>query len=279
MSSDYTNSKVAIASAYPLEAMDAASFGRVEPLPTPQQIRDRYFRGLTMVSPLTGQPTTDDQLKDDVIRAVNMVELDLKITISPVRHKKRLPYQQDDYNNFIYMVLPDRPILSIDNLSIVTADQQIIYQIPPNWIDTANFNYGRVNVIPLSTSYQASGAALVMSTGGGSGGFLLFQGGRSHIPAYWQVEYTSGFRMEQGVPVNINELIGMKAAMMALRNLIPQNQFSSHSLGLDGVSQSQSNQAAQLYAQVYALLEKQYDDVKAGFVSAYSTTIVVDSLS
>jgi hypothetical protein len=70
----------------------------------------------------------------------------------------------------------------------------------------------------------------------------------------------------------------MRAAMMTLQNLIPQVQFSSHSLGLDGLSQGQSNQAAQLYEKVYGMLQAQYDKISKDVASQYYSSIIMNSL-
>jgi hypothetical protein len=278
MSSDYLKSKKNSSSTFPSEAIDAASFSRLQPLITPEQLKSRYLRGLTLISPITRTAPTSEELKDDIIRAASLVEMDLKITIFPVKHRKRLPFQREDYDSYIYTLLPDKPILSIDKMSITSSNDTDIYVLPKEWIDPANFNYGLVNVIPLSPAAAGSGSSLIMSTGSGVGNFLLFLGTQQYMPAYWQVEYTTGFNMEQGIPAPINELIGMRAAMMTLQNLIPQVQFSSHSLGLDGLSQGQSNQAAQLYEKVYGMLQAQYDKISKDVASQYYSSIIMNSL-
>jgi hypothetical protein len=276
---DFSNAKKQTSSTYPAQAVDGSSFKRVEPLVTPAQIRSRFLRGIPLVSPITGEVLRDDQIQDDILQAANLVELDAKIDILPIEHKARLPFQREDYDAYIYTQLPNKPVLSVENMSIVTANNQTIYTIPPEWIETGMYNHGRLNVIPLSPASGGSGSALILGAGNSVGAFLLFLGTQAYIPAYWQVTYTTGFRIDQGLPMIINRLVGLRAAMMILENLIPQVQFSSHALGLDGVSQSQSNQAAQLYQIILERHQKEYDDILGRVEILFNNRLIAGNLS
>src|SRR6185369_13911889 len=76
------------------------------------------------------------------------------------------------------------------------------------------------------------------STGGAF--FLSILGNRQWIPAYWKITYTSGFK-DGMVPRVINELISTIAAMEILSQLAATYaRVQSHSLGIDGLSQSVS---------------------------------------
>jgi hypothetical protein len=73
----------------------------------------------------------------------------------------------------------------------------------------------------------------------------------------------------------MNELIGLKAAIMIFNNLIPQFQYSSYSLGIDGVSQSQATQAPQLYQEVRDKYEAQYEDLVKRVKMIYNNTLIM----
>jgi hypothetical protein len=255
--SDFSKSKKNNASSYPIKAIDAASFTRVEPLLTPDQFISRFMWGIPLVSPITKQPLTGEQIKDFIQMAANSFEMDAQMDLFPVQRKHRLPFQRDQYQEFIYTEIPNKPILSVDALQIVTSDDQVVYTVPPEWIDTANFIDGKINVVPLSPMIGGT-SAFSPSAGGG---FLVLIGLSDWLPAYWQVTATSGFNLKAGVPVIVNRMVGLKAAIMLFSTLIPQYQYSSYSLGIDAVSQSQTTQAPQLFAQVRQAYIEEYEDL------------------
>jgi len=272
---DYSNSdnstKVNNASTYPVKAIDAGSFKRIEPMLTAELLVSRFLKGIPLISPLTQEPITNEDLADFIIRAANSLEVDANLSVAPVQSKIRLPFAMDLYTEFMYLELPNKPILSIDRLGIVTSNGISIYQVPADWIDTANFADGRVNVIPLS---PALGTFVTPSAQAG-GAFLVLIGYRSNMPAYWEVQYTSGFSFDSKIPMILNEAIGRKAAILLFNLLIPQFQFSSFSLGLDGVSQSQTIAAPQLYAMIRDLYIKEYDDIVTNLKHKYNQTMIV----
>lgn len=226
-----------------------------------------------MVAPITKEAITADMLDDFIMRAMNMVEIDAQIDIAPVQRRYRLPFARDLYSEYMYLELHNKPILSVDKLSITTSNADDIYTFPPEWIDPANFIEGRINVVPLSPAVGGTSNFRQASQVGG--GFLVMIGLSEDLPAYWEVEATSGFRLEQGVPVWINELVGLKAAIMLFDMLIPQFQYSSHSISIDGTSQSQTTQAPQLYEQVKQSYIQKYDDLVGKIRIKYNNSIMV----
>jgi len=270
--SDYSNSKNAGSSAYPIKAIDAASVRRVEPLLTSDTFKLRYLWGIPHYSPITKEPLTPEMIQDYLNRAVNMVELDAQVDVFAVQRKIRLPFQVDLYREFIYTELPNKPIISVEQMAIVGSNGENIYSVPKEWIDTANYVDGRINVVPLSPAFNS------LSTPGASGvggAFLVLIGFQEWYPAYWQIEYTAGFCTDNRVPQFINELVGLKASIMIFNNLIPQFQLSSYSLGLDGISQSQTNQAPLLYAQIRDQYIAQYEALVTKVKMMYNNTMIV----
>ena len=274
MSKDLTNSKKGTASVYPDGAIDAAGgLTRVEPFLTPSQLKTRFLFGIPLVSPITKEKLTDEMIQDSIRRAANQLEFDARVDIFPVLKRQRLPFDPNMYYQYIYCEFPNKPIQKVVRLAICSASYQDtdpvnqdaqypsgaqIYQIPNDWIEMGNARKGRINVIPINPAFTAVSSSDAIS---GSGSALLtFIGAMGWVPAYWTVEAVTGFCSEDGqIPVIVNELIGQRAAMMLLDNLIPLFRVVSQSLSVDGLGQSNSDQLQQLLKQKRDDLKEAYD--------------------
>jgi uncharacterized RDD family membrane protein YckC len=93
-----------------------------------------------------------------------------------------------------------------------------------------------------ATSEQFSQVA----SGNGAAFLLSYIGQAAFTPSYWRITYTAGFP-ESAVPRVLNELIGVQAALDILSDIASTFRISSYSLGLDGMSQSQSTPGPQVY--------------------------------
>lgn len=274
---DYKISKPIMASTYPHATVDAASFQRVEDILTPEQLRSRFFRGIPLMSFLTQQEVTDTELKDDIMVATNLVEFDIKVSVRPTQHKVRLPYLYADFVEFNYLQVPIKPILSVEKLAITTANNDDVYIIPPEWIDNGNFHHGKINVQAYSPA-QAPYHAWPTIAGGQGGGFLASGLGGSARPGFWNITFTTGFSKDGRVPVIVNRLIGLKAAIQTIRNIIPTYQLASYSLGIDGMSQSQSNQSFPIYQFLLSEFEREYTDLSDKIRNYYNNGIFAISI-
>ena len=77
--------------------------------------------------------------------------------------------------------------------------------------------------------------------------FLNILGQKPWVPAFWGIEYTTGFQNGQ-VPVIVNDLIGTIAAQRVLSMLAATYARSnSTSLSIDGMSQSISTPGPQVF--------------------------------
>lgn len=272
--------KYAGSSTYPVKAIGGGSFKRIEPLLTPELFIQRFMWGIPLTSPLTKQQMTQEQIQDWIQMAMNQAELELKIDIAPVKRRHRLAFARDLYEEYLYLEIPNKPILSIDSLSITSADNVLIYRFPPEWIDNANFVDGRINVVPMSPATYSPGtlAGNQSLPAGAGGGFLVLLGINNSVPAYWEVDCTTGFNNKTGIPYIINQMIGLLAAIRIFNNLIPQFQLSSFSLGIDNVNQSQTNQAPLLYAQIRDKYKEEYEELKSQILTMYNNNIIVGML-
>jgi hypothetical protein len=248
---DYTNSRSGPGRTAPDNAVES-SWKRVEPLITPEQVRSRHLFGIPLVSamkdPMTNKPQvyTDDMIRDTIERAVSMAESDTHLDIFPQQNVEKKPFNQQDYASFSYMRTLRRPVASVEDFSIVPPNGQSLYTIPPEWIEMSNAHTGQINLIPLGNAI-AYGTPANASSGGAL--FLNVLGNQPWVPAFWQITYTSGFP-DGMLPRIVNELVGTIAAMEVLSALAATyGKSSSHSLSLDGLSQSISTPGPAIFQQ------------------------------
>lgn len=247
---DYTNSKKNAGSVYPENAIDTAR-QQAEPLITPELLRQRFLFGIPMVSalkdPLTGksQVMTDDMLYDYIESAANQAELELKIDIFPVKRREKQPFDLNLYNSFGYFQLTHRPCTSVDKLSVTPSNELDVYVVPNDWVEGAFLHRGQVNIVPLTVAF-VQGTYIPQQSAGGAA-FLQILGNKAWIPAWWQIEYTSGF-LDGMLPRVVNDYIGCTAAIDILSSLaVTYARSNSHSLGIDGLSQSVSTPGPQIF--------------------------------
>jgi len=276
MSQDLSKAKKGTGSVFPEKAIDAVGgFERLEPLLGPDEFKRRFFFGIPLASPVTKETLTPDDLRDFIKRAANAVELDSKVDITPVIRRHRLPFDPALFAQWAHMEIPNRPIQKVIKLAIASAsyagtsiDNQNsdhphsgdIYIVPNEWVEMGNAVRGILNINPMSPLYSASGGTMSGALSSQGAASLLLIGQGTWLPAFWTAELLHGFCTEEGnVPVIINEVIGQKAAMMLISNLLPMYAIVSQSLNMDGLGQSVSNQTYQVLQIKYQILEKEYN--------------------
>lgn len=252
---DYTRSKSIATNAYPVMANGTSGLlKRVEALITPDQLKSRFLKGIFSRLPKDFQ-YSNEELKDQINLAVNDLELELKTPIFAEQFKERLPFDYNLYKSYIHLRTNAGPILSIEDLAIVSANGENIFRLPSEWIDTGNFHQRLIHVIPLLAAYGTN--TIAGSIGNGGVAFLATMSGWNWVPSYWQVIITAGLCKDAGqVPVVVNTLIGIQTAMNILSPLALANPDNSVSIGQDGISQSRSGQGVQIYATRMNDLEK-----------------------
>lgn len=265
MSQDYTNSKPPVGGIFPLGQRDNDGWSRVEPLITPEQVKSRWMFGIPMYSvnkdPVTGkrQPFTDEMIKDEVVGAVSLAEMETGLDLFPVQHNERLPFNRNDYLHFGYVRTEHRPIASIEGLYVTTSNGSDVFTVPIEWIETGYLTKGQINLIPMGVALNLpnnGSGAIVGATSQSAGGaaFLAILGNQHWIPAFWRLVYTTGFP-DGMLPRVVNDLIGAVAAQRVLSKLGATNAgANSASLGIDGLSQSVSTPGPNIYQQRIAEL-------------------------
>jgi len=243
---DLSRSKAYGVAVYPVHALETSGLmQRCEPLLTPEQLRSRFLKGIPIFF-FNGDTFSDDDLKDRIYLAANKVELDIKTTVTREQRQDKLPLKNQDYKAYIHLTAEQGPIVSIEQLAIVSADKNNIFEIPPDWIEAANFSKRIINVIPLMAAY---GSNSVQGAVGNAGiAFLAVMGGLNWVPAYWQIKYTTGISNSEGkIPTVVNELIGCIAAIDILSMIAATFIYTSQSQSQDGISQSSSGPGPRIY--------------------------------
>jgi len=246
------DNKPALGGAFPEHATGASQVTRVEPLLTPAMLKRRFLKGLPLTSPLTGEQTTDTDLKDYIVGAIGQVELDSQVDVTPVQRTYKLAFDRNLYQHWVHLDVPNKPILAVQELTITTADGTQVFKMPNQWVEGANFQRGVINVIPISPAFGAIGGQVSAAQGGAA--FLTFIGQLGWIPSYWQVKWTSGWP-EKKVPRVINELIGCYAAIDILSMLAALHKNTSTSLTADGLAQAVATPGPQVFMQRVQELE------------------------
>ena len=257
MAQDYTESKVAVGGAWKPGQIDSI-WVDVEPLVTPQMLRDRHLFGVPLYSgakdPVTGvrQALTDPIIQDQIAGAVSDAEIETHIDIFPRKYKEKQAFDRPHYQAFGYFKLAHRPVTSVDILTVTTAEQQDVFTVPLEWLDAGHMTRGQINLIPMGVALSTSGSmspnGVITGQSAGGAAFLAILGNQPWIASFWQIQYTTGF-FDGMLPRPVNDLVGVIAAMRILSMLAATHaRVTGASLGLDGVSQSVSGPGGQLFA-------------------------------
>ena len=254
--------------AYPVESVETTNlFGRIEPILTPELFTSRYLKGID------GLDYNNEELKDEIKRAINAVELDTKLFLSKVQFKERLPFDRSLYQNFVYMKTNNGPILSIESIQIESSNGENIYKLPVDWIEMGFAHKRQINLIPILSIFGASG----LQDGQPSNAGLVFLQAVNNfrwMPAFFTVIYTAGVCHKDGqLPQIINELVGLHAAIEVLSNMQTRLIYNSTSISQDGISQSASGPGSQTYQPRIDKLKEDYGSklakIKAKFSQKY----------
>lgn len=277
---DYTNSKGPGGAVFPNNALESSN-QQTEPLITASQLKSRFLFGIPLFSqlkdPATGKPQqiTDAVLNDIINSSVSQIETEFNIDIFPVKRSEKYPFVMEEYDNWGHFKLSHTPVATIDKLTIRPANNQDVYQVPQEWIETNGIISGQVNIVPIGIGSIYQGTIGTTST---SGIWFMSVLGLRWVPSYWNFLFTTGF--PNGLlPRVINDMIGCLSAMQVLSMLAATYAKSnSTSLGLDGMSQSVSTQGGNLFTTRVQELQARYEILGKKLRSAYGNKIFVTSI-
>lgn len=274
---DLSRSKAYGTAMYPVHALETSGLmKRCEPLLTPEQLKSRFLKGIPLYFS-NGDTFSDDDFKDRIYLACNAVELQLKTTLVREQRQDKLAFKSEDYKAYIHLTAEQGPLISIEQIAIVSADKNNIFEIPATWIETSNFSKRIINVIPLLAAY---GVNSVQGAVGNAGiAFLTVIGGLNWVPAYWQIQYTSGISNTEGkIPTVVNELIGCVAAIDTLSQIAATFIHTSQSQSQDGISQSSSGPGPAIYERRIGELEAKRKILEKQLRGIFSNKFIVGNM-
>lgn len=307
-------SKKGIGSVYPEKVIDAApSMDRIEPFLTAEVFKSRFLFGIPLMSPLTKEKLTVEQLSDAVTRAANRFEMEAKVDIFPVVRRYKLPFEKATYDQYIYLEIPHKPVQQVLELTIRSASYSqggMPFQIqspaasaypPPFTPPTSQPQYDAaedekypdgniIYSIPNEWIEMANAGRGILNVNplnpafntigidsqfAGAGSIpLSFLGQNRMVPAYWVVKCLIGMGTQEGqVPVLINEAVGAMATVLILDLLIPAFRISSQSLGIDNLSQSVNDNLMNLLTQKRQAALEDFDKICKQFKMMTSNKI------
>lgn len=250
-------SKSVLGGAWPPGIIDAA-WRRSEPLLTADQLRQRFLKGVPLVTatvdPITKKLTVinDADLAEYIELAITNLETESGLFIMQASISERQPFDMNEFKSFGYFKLRSKPCTSVESLRIAASDGTVFFETPKQWIETGYLHWGQLNILPLSPG--TFGSTSVITGGPAATVFLNTLQSQGHIPAYWTCDYTVGWP-DQNMPKVINNLIGMEAALHVLGLLAATYQKNSTSLSMDGLSQSVSLPGPDIYNTRIAALQ------------------------
>lgn len=268
---DFTNSKLNPNGVFPENAIDGKEWSRTQPVLGVDQLKMLYLTGIDLVSQTKNRITgkydviTDDMLKEFILDAIASVETQFMLDILPVTRAERHPFDRNFMNNYGYFRVQHHPILSVEQIAIKPSSGPEVFIIPKEWVNTGYYSKGQINLWPVGP------ATFVESTGTSVGGGALVLTAIDKAiwqPQIWEVKYTSGMP-EGAVPRIINQAIGCQAAIDVCNALAAMNPISSYSLGIDGMSQSQSTPGPQKYAVKIAEMKERLAKIEGKIKGMY----------
>lgn len=266
--SDYSESKSFGTLGYPVEGFKTtALFRRCEPMLTPDLLKSRYLKGID------ASKYSNEELEQEIELATNEFELMSNMNVNKVQFKERIPFDRASYKAFVFMKLNNGPIRSIEEVLIESSNGENIYKLPADWIEVGFAHKRQINLIPILSIFGAAG----LKDGQASNAGLIFIQAVNNfrwLPAFYSVTYTTGLTNKDGeVPIVVNDIIGMTAAIEILSSLQANIQYNSTSIGQDGISQSASGPGPQTYqTRIEELMqrrERMMNKVKANFSQKY----------
>jgi len=268
---DYNNSKRFGTKTYPVNAYATSDLmQRCEPIITPDLLISRYLKSQEKE---IRAKYSDEELKDQINMAMNEFELLTNLRIMSVQDSERVPFDHDLYRSFVYIKTKHGPIQSVELMEIQSSNGEQIYTLPPDWIEVGFAHQRQLNLVPILSIFGAAG----LQDGRASNAGLIFLQAINNfqwLPAFFTVRYTHGLSNAEGqVPISVNQIIGMIAAIELLSDLQSANKYNSTSVSQDGISQSASSAGPKIYAQRIEDLEKKKEiaisKLKAVFSQKY----------
>lgn len=272
---------------YPIMSQDDWSTGggvgfegaqkRFSTFPDPREVLEYTLLGLPKIFPLTGEVITPDHMRPFLDSAINEIEMDMGMDLSPVERDQSFDYIDGMFTaNATGLKLEAWPAVKIIEMQLRFPHTQTqafyqTYSIPPSWIALRR---NRINVLAAygAVSVNNRGEGTTASAAGVFSYITGFARG-AYQPAMISVRYVSGFTPDR-LPNIIVDLIKTQAALRFLSDAFaPMFPTNSVSVSIDGVSQSAQSQMNQLLMKRVEMLEKKKEQQKSAVIKTFGRTI------
>ncbi len=249
-------------------------------LPTVKEIIDRWCFGL----PLTKEDGTamgDKDIQSFLESATCWVERKLGIYLKPTiiacnAEKRGLlkgidyeveepPYDYDAraYRAWGFLQLRQRPVISLQKLSLVLPNGQLIvdFNLRPEWIKLYK-KQGQIHIVPY-----AGDPTLFAILGGSQTGYPLITGQMNgNLPQMFYVDYVAGYP-QYDIPKDIRDVVAKKASIdiLGIAGDAMLAGVASLSTSVDGLSESFSTTASATNATYGAHILQYQKEIDAFF--------------
>ena len=221
---------------------------------TPQFLRDNYLFGIPLED-MYGNKMKDSMLQHYINSAIQYTQRMLQIQIEPTNVVNEVhDYYDSDFNNWSYLQVYKRPIISVQSMNMFLADQ-LMFNIPTAWIQPYPIT-GQLQIFPTSGT-----TGNIILTNDGS--FLpMITGMWKYAPSMWQITYQAGF---EDVPEDIIEFVMKRASIGVLQvwgDLIIGAGIANETISIDGLSQSIGTTQSPEFTGAGARIKNYQDDMK-----------------
>lgn len=245
-------------------------FERMEPLVTPDLLKSRFLHNVPKLDTYS-----NSELQQEIFLACNEVELLLNMPLWPIEVTERKPWDYSMANNYWHFKCERRPVQSLVSANIVSSNGVIVWRSPPEWHEVGfTKTKSQINFLPLLSTI-AGGTSIQTGDSTGNSFFLQAMGFARWIPAFFEIKTIVGFGdCEGNLPVILNDVIAMTAAMEILSALQNTYIYSSQSLNQDGIGQSSTlanggNVFAQRIEALNQRRERMMNQIRLVFNSKY----------
>ena len=240
---------------YPANATSCPPISDYEPLLTVAQFKERYLFGIDLTDK-DGKPIPDAVFQQQIMSAAQYLETKININIFKREFVENYDYRSVDYAEFNFIQLKQRPLNEFKLLRAKFPNNIELVRYPEEWYVTEKES-AQLQLSPV----QGTFSGLIVQQGGST--LPLIYGTQSYWPHLFEATYTAGFDHDK-IPVLINDMIGMRAAIRAFDILgdILFGPISNESVGLDGANTSQSRALAPGVSAFAARIKSYKEDLK-----------------
>src|SRR5438876_837293 len=120
---------------------------------TPEFIKENYLMGIEPL--VNGQPVSDNFWKHWIKTSIKHIEKEAQVCIARASFKNEPhDYHIQDYQNFVFLLLNNRPLVHEDSVIAVYPNNQTVFTFPQDWI-TPHFEAGQLNLVPTHGSMSS----------------------------------------------------------------------------------------------------------------------------